>query len=47
LNFVGECPDEGEILVDYQFSASEVKKMINSGEISDAKTICAVMRGLC
>ena len=47
LNFVGECPDEGEILVDYQFSASEVKKLINSGEISDAKTICAVMRGLC
>lgn len=47
LNFVGQCPDEGEILVDYQFSTSEVKKMINSGEISDAKTICAVMRGLC
>lgn len=47
LNFVGECPDEGELLVDCEFSIDEVKRMIKSGEISDAKTICAVMRGLC
>lgn len=47
LNFVGECPDEGEILLDCEFSINEVKNMIKSGEISDAKTICAVMRGLC
>ena len=46
LQFVGECPDEGELLVEYAFSVDEVKRMINSGEISDAKTICAVMRGL-
>ena len=47
LNFVGECPDEGELLIDYQFNIAEVKEMIKSGKISDAKTICAFMRGLC
>lgn len=47
LKFVGECPDEGEILVEYEFSVDEVKEMVKNGEISDAKTICALMRGLC
>ena len=46
LEFVGECPDEGEILIEYQFSKDELIKMIKSGEITDAKTICAVMKGL-
>lgn len=47
LEFVGECPDEGEILVEYEFSVDEVKEMVKNGTISDAKTICALMRGLC
>lgn len=46
LEFVGECPDEGEFLIEYQFSKDELIKMVKSGEITDAKTICAIMKGL-
>ena len=46
LKFVGECPDDGEILMEYEFTIPEVKEMIKNGKITDAKTICAVMRGL-
>ena len=46
LEFVGECPDEGEILIEYEYTIDEIKKMIKNNEITDAKTICAVMRGL-
>lgn len=46
LEFVGECPDEGEILIEYEYTPDEIKNMIKNGEITDAKTICAVMRGL-
>ena len=46
LEYVGDCPDEGEILIEYEFSINEIKKMIKDGEITDAKTICAVMKGL-
>lgn len=46
LEYVGDCPDEGEILIEYEFSIDEIKKMIKDGEITDAKTICAVMKGL-
>lgn len=46
LEFVGECPDEGEILIEYEYTIDAIKKMIKNNEITDAKTICAVMRGL-
>ena len=46
LEFVGECPDEGEILIEYEYTIDKIKKMIKNNEITDAKTICAVMRGL-
>ena len=46
LEFVGECPDDGEILIEYEYTIDEIKKMIKNNEITDAKTICAVMRGL-
>lgn len=45
LEFVGECPDEGEFLKNCEFSKEEVLKMIKSGEITDAKTICAMLKG--
>lgn len=44
LIFVGEHPDEGEILKCEEYNLSEVFKMINSGEINDAKTICTLFR---
>lgn len=46
LEFVGEHPDEGEILENYEYKISDVEKMISSGEITDAKTICAVYRAI-
>lgn len=47
LEFVGEHPDEGEIIKCYEYKLSDVFKMIKSGEINDAKTICALMRAFC
>lgn len=44
LEFVGEHLDEGEILKAYEYKLKNVKNMIKSGEINDAKTICAIMR---
>ena len=44
LEFVGEHPDEGEILKVYEFPKEEFVKKVISGEISDAKSVCAVMR---
>ena len=46
LEYVGDCPDEGEILIEYEFSIDEIEKMIQNGDITDAKTICAFMKGL-
>ena len=46
LEFVGECPDDGEILIEYEYTPDELKNMIKNNKITDAKTICAVMRGL-
>ena len=46
MEFVGEHPDEGEVLVNYEYKISEVEDMILSGEINDAKTICAIHRAL-
>lgn len=47
LEFVGEHPDEGEIIKCYEYNLDDVYNMIKSGEINDAKTICALMRAFC
>jgi len=44
LDFVGEHPDDGEIIQAEEFKLSKVKEMIMNGEINDAKTICALYR---
>lgn len=44
LEYAGAHPDEGEIIKAYEYPLSEVIRMVKNGEISDAKTICAVMR---
>lgn len=44
LKFVGENPDEGEVLQTYEYKANEIFQMIKDGEINDAKTICAMSR---
>lgn len=46
LEFIGEHPDEGEILKILEFNINDVYKMIETGEINDAKTLCAILRGL-
>ena len=47
LEFVGEHPDEGEIIKAYEISKTDLMQKIKSGEINDAKTICTVLRGIC
>lgn len=44
LEFVGEHPDEGEVLKTYEFPLDEFINKIKNGEITDAKTVCAIMR---
>ena len=44
LDYVGEHPDEGEIIKCFEYKLSDVIAMINNGEINDAKTICALHR---
>ena len=46
LTYVGEHPDEGEVLKNFEISKNELVKKIMTGEINDAKTVCAVFRGL-
>ncbi len=46
LEFVGEHPDEGEILENYEYKIKDVEEMIQNGKINDAKTICAIHRAL-
>ena len=46
LHFVGEHPDEGEIIKAAEFTIPEVMLKIKAGEINDAKTLCAILRGL-
>ena len=46
LTFVGEHPDDGEVLKSFEIPKTELIKKIISGEINDAKTVCAVFRGL-
>ena len=44
LEFVGEHPDDGEILKVFEYPLKEFIENVKSGEISDAKTVCAIMR---
>ena len=46
LYFVGEHPDDGEIIKAFCITIPEVMLKIKSGEINDAKTLCAILRGL-
>jgi len=46
LEFVGEHPDEGEIIRCYEYKIKEVFDMIDRGIINDSKTICALSRAL-
>lgn len=47
LTFVGEHPDEGEVIKCLEYKLSDIHKMIISGEINDSKTICALSRAFC
>lgn|SRR5574344_331528 len=44
LCFKKQNPDEGEIIECFEYNIGEVFDMIKDGRISDAKTICALMR---
>ena len=44
LEFVGEHPDEGEIIQAYECKIDEIFAKIKNGEINDSKTICALTR---
>lgn len=46
LEFVGEHPDDGEIIKSEEFKIKDVIKMIIDGKINDAKTICALSRAI-
>lgn len=37
-------PDEGEIIQAFEYKYDDVLKMIDNGEINDAKTICGLIR---
>lgn len=43
-DFIGQKPDENEIIDYFEFDKEDVFNMIKSGEINDAKTICGLMR---
>ncbi len=47
LEFVGEHPDEGEIIKCYEYKIKDVLEMVKNGQVNDAKTICAITRGFC
>lgn len=44
LEFTHCHPDEGEIIQALEYKYDDVLKMIDNGEINDAKTLCALMR---
>ena len=44
LEFTHCHPDEGEIIQAFEYKYDDVLKMIDNGEINDAKTLCALMR---
>lgn len=43
-DFIGQKPDENEIIDYFELDKNEVFDMIKNGEINDAKTICGLMR---
>ena len=43
-NFIGQKPDENEIIEYFEFDKEEVFDMIKTCKINDAKTICGLMR---
>ena len=44
LKFTHCHPDEGEIIQAFEYKYDDVLKMIDNGEINDAKTLCALLR---
>ena len=44
LEFTKQNPDEGEIIEYFEYKIDEVFELIKTGELNDAKTICALMR---
>lgn len=44
LEFKEQKPDDGEIIEFYEYKIDEVFSLIKSGQINDAKTICALTR---
>lgn len=44
LEFTHCHPDEGEIIQALEYKYDDVLKMVDKGEINDAKTLCALMR---
>lgn len=46
LHYIGAHPDDGEIIKAVEVEVPELILKIKSGEINDAKTLCAVLRGL-
>lgn len=44
LVFVGQKPDDGEILECFEYKKDKIFEMIKNGEINDSKTICALTR---
>lgn len=44
LTFVGEKPDDGEIIQCEEYKISDIFDKIKSGEITDAKTICVLTK---
>ena len=44
LEFVGEHPDDGEIIKSHELKIDDVFEKIKNGEINDSKTICALTR---
>lgn len=45
LEFTHCHPDEGEIIQAFEYKYDGVLKMIDNGQINDAKTLCALLRG--
>ena len=44
LTFIGQKPEEDEIISFLEIEKEKVFEMIKSGEINDGKSICAIMR---
>ena len=44
LVYKNQNPDEDEIIECYEYSSEEIYSMVDNGEISDAKTLCALLR---